>query len=110
MEDPSAIFPLDCHLYSSSLPEMVSERKLFLPLSPAPPHRRALDGGITRRQQHLRLMRFERLRRFLAFRPPLEAAFRQTLLRDPETLRVVDQYFDSRRAPATEQEQATRKR
>src|SRR5260370_19812543 len=30
VEDPSAIFPLDCHLYSSSLPEMASERKLFL--------------------------------------------------------------------------------
>ena len=55
-------------------------------------------------------MRFERLRRFTAFRPPFEAAFRQTFLRDPETLRVVDQYFDSGRAPATEQEQATRKR
>ena len=55
-------------------------------------------------------MRFQRLRRFMAFRPPFEAAFRQTFLRDPETLRVVDQYFDSGRAPATEQEQATRKR
>src|SRR5207245_11793676 len=30
VEDPSAIFPLACHLYSSSLPEMASERKLFL--------------------------------------------------------------------------------
>jgi hypothetical protein len=30
VEDPSAIFPLDCHLYSSSLPEMAAERKLFL--------------------------------------------------------------------------------
>ena len=55
-------------------------------------------------------MCFQRLRRCLSLRPPPEAAFRQALLRDPETLRVVDQYFDSRRAPASEQEQAARKR
>jgi hypothetical protein len=30
VEDPSAIFPLDCYLYNGSLPEMTSERKLFL--------------------------------------------------------------------------------
>ena len=29
VEDPSAIFPLDCHLSSSSLPKTAPERKLF---------------------------------------------------------------------------------
>src|SRR5579863_5327979 len=65
---------------------------------------------ITGGQQHLRLMRAQRLHRFESRRPPAEATFRQTFGRQPETLTVVGQDTDGLRAPAAEDKQAAGKR
>src|SRR5262245_39499242 len=62
---------------------------------------------IARCQQQLRLMCFQAPRRLLSDPPPLKPPLRQTFLRQPKSLAVIDQNTDRRPAPAAEQEHAS---
>src|SRR5450755_396812 len=94
--------------HGSSVTESSFERKLLVVLVSlqvlvhSAPHGRCLCVRVARRQQQLRLIRFQRARRSVAARPPRKSSFRKTLLREHEALPVVLQYLDGRRAPAAE--------
>src|SRR5208337_1378113 len=74
-----------------------------------PPRRRRLRSArVARRQQHLQLMRRQtprHLARAPAFRPPAEPPLRQSLLRQPESLAIIDEDANRRAPPAAENEQ-----
>jgi hypothetical protein len=76
----------------------------------SPPHGRCFRIRIAGREQQLCLVRSQCFRRFVAGRPPSEAAFRQALGGDPEPLTVVGEDTDRFAAAAAEDEQAAGKR
>ena len=90
----------------STAPERTNVRRRTQVPSPlsgphASPHRRRITRRrIAAHDQPLELMRLKRGRHRGTRRPPPKAPAREPLLREPESLRVVDQNLD-RRAPAT---------
>src|SRR6516165_9310833 len=100
-----------------SVAEWKLERKSLAPFfstcrAHRPPRRRRLGRrGIPRRQQHLQLMRRQtphHLVRIPPFRPPAESPFRKPLLRQPESLPIIDEAANRRAAPAAKNEQTAR--
>jgi hypothetical protein len=94
------------------MPEKKAERKLFVAAISTyfSPHRRGFYLRVGGRQQQLRLMRLEHARGLFTARPPHESPLRQPLLRQPETLPVIDQDADRSSTPAPEYKQASRER
>jgi hypothetical protein len=76
----------------------------------ASPHGRCFGFGVTGRQKQLCLMGLQRLRGFRACRPPLEAALRQTLGGNPESLAIVGEDSDRLAAAAAKDKQTAGKR
>src|ERR1700722_8921217 len=102
-----------------SVAESKLERKSLAPFlstrrAHRPPRRCRLSRcGIPRRQQHLQLMRRQTPRhlvRIPPFRPPAKTPLRKPLLREPETLAIIDEAANRRAAPAAENEKTARER
>src|SRR5579863_4040878 len=102
-----------------SVAESKIERKSLAPFfstrrAHRPPRRRRLGGArVARRQQHLQLMRRQTPRHLVRIppsRPPAKTPFGKPLLREPESLAIIDKTANRRTASATENEQPAGKR
>jgi hypothetical protein len=94
------------------MPEKKSERKGFVLTFSAhfSPHRRGFRLWVAGRQQQLRLVRLQPPGWFFSARPPHKSPFRQALLRQPESLTVINEDTDRSAPPAPEHKQASRER
>src|SRR5689334_24579204 len=94
--------------HNRSMPEQKSERKGFVSAY-LPPHGRRFSLRVARRQQHLRLVRLQHPRGFVAGRPPLETPFGQSLSCQPKPLAIELEDPDGGSTPAAEDKQVTGK-